>query len=81
MTMDIPATRIPYRNAATSLAGHALKLTGTIQPMANLSGPGEFDMTDANQNVLAFWATSNSTFQATLQQNGCLPPNYAIYHH
>jgi hypothetical protein len=81
VTMDFPATRIPYRNAATSLAGHALKLTGTIQPMANLSGPGEFDMTDANQNVLAFWATSNSTFQTTLQQNDCLPPNYAIYHH
>ena len=49
--------------------------------MANLSGPGEFDMTDGNQNVLAFWATSKATFQATLQQNGCLPPNYALYHH
>jgi hypothetical protein len=30
MTMDFPATRIPYRNAATSLAGHALKLTGRL---------------------------------------------------
>jgi hypothetical protein len=81
MTLTFPTTRIPYRNAASTRGGHALKLTGSLQPMANISGPGEFDMTDANQNVLAFWTTSKATFQTTLQQNGCYPPNYPLYHH